>query len=113
MSLLTALGNLFQGRLTLTCGDSKDLLPSLVSSTSPPAPFDYFFVDGNHLYEYAYSDIVNGCRLSREGATMAVDDCDDNSVRLAWIDAVKNGVVQELHQGLCWEDTCYGRCLKA
>ena len=50
--------------------------------------------------------------MSRAGATVAVDDCEDGPVRMAWMDAVRDGLVEEAHNGLCWEDTCYGRCLK-
>ena len=95
----------------MTCGDSRTTLKEFAENTNDKEPFDYFFVDGNHDFDYAYDDIVNGCALSEKGAGIAVDDCDDSDVRLAWIEAVKNGVVVEKNKGVCWVDTCFGACV--
>ncbi|GMH89427.1 hypothetical protein TrST_g7338 [Triparma strigata] len=105
-----ALYELFEERLSLTCGDSRTTLKEFAENTSDRAPFDYFFVDGSHSYDDAYEDIVNSCALSEKGAGIAVDDCNDSEVRLAWIEAVKNGVVVEKNKGVCWVDTCFGAC---
>ena len=94
-----ALYELFEERLSLTCGDSRTTLKEFAENTSDRAPFDYFFVDGSHSYDDAYEDIVNSCALSEKGAGIAVDDCNDSEVRLAWIEAVKNGVVVEKNKG--------------
>ncbi|GMH80474.1 hypothetical protein TL16_g08561 [Triparma laevis f. inornata] len=105
-----ALYELFEGRLSLTCGDSRTQLKEFAANTPDRVPFDYFFVDGNHFFDYAYQDIVNSCELSKKGAGIAVDDCGDREVRLAWLEAVKNGVVKEKHKSICWFDTCFGTC---
>ena len=94
-------------RIDLTCGDSLQTLRDWDGAER----FDYFFVDGNHDFEFAYGDILNACNLMAKGGTIAVDDCNLKSVRLAWLQAEEEGVVKAIHDGLCWIDTCFGVCL--
>ncbi len=37
--------------------------------------YDIFFVDGLHIFEQAYKDIVNSLRFLNEGGTIVVHDC--------------------------------------
>ena len=87
-----------ESRLELICGDSKTSLRTYKNIEK----FEFFFVDGNHAFEFAYSDIVNACSLSVKGGTIVVDDCNSKAVRLAFLQAVEDRIVAPLHDGLCW-----------
>ncbi|GMI27068.1 hypothetical protein TeGR_g10059 [Tetraparma gracilis] len=105
-------GHFDKDRLGLTCGDSVETVPRAVGEGwSEAEKPDLFMVDGLHTYGHALADTINACALSRGGATVAVDDCDHREFRLAWTEAVKRGVVEPLHESMCWEKLCLGRCL--
>ncbi len=100
------------GRLELVCGDSLQTLPGYWAGNdgSGKDNFDFVMVDGNHEYEWALGDIKNACRAMGKGGKVMVDDCDHQMVRLAWMQAVKEGTVMEWHKGVCWIDLCTGIC---
>ena len=73
--------------------------------------FDYFFVDVYHTTEHALADLRNACAGSKVGGIVALDDCTQIDVAVAWDLSVKEGFVEAWHQGVCWEDLCWGRCV--
>ena len=46
--------------------------------------FDYFFVDGYHTTEHALADLRNACAGSKVGGIVALDDCTQIDVAVAW-----------------------------
>ena len=110
-----ALKNMFEGRLMLTCGDSATTIPAFRKElealpVEQRTTFDFLFIDGDHRMEKALLDIVNSCSIAEESATVVVDDCEQGPVLEAWNEAVKQKIVRPIHWGLCWVNTCYGRC---
>ncbi len=59
---------------------SELLLPRLVADPAQPR-FDFIFIDGDHRFEYVFSDILHARRLIREGGLIVVDDAWMPSVR--------------------------------
>lgn len=55
-------------------GDSKDVLPTLRQAHANS--FDLYLVDGDHTYEGALRDMVNGLPLMKRGGIIAVHDVD-------------------------------------
>ena len=83
----------------MVCGDSVATVPAWVGGGMGGEGgelFDYFFVDGYHTTEHALADL---------------HDCTQIDVAVAWDLAVKEGFVEAWHQGVCWEDPCWGRCV--
>lgn len=97
----------FPGRVTLACGDSQDTLPAQARDSNVAA----IFIDGGHLYEVAFHDLVNGREISRAGALVVVDDCDDADVGAAFALAERLGVLRGVRRGLGWTGLCVGRYL--
>lgn len=59
----------FEERITRMTGDSKEVLKEFVDET-----FDVVFVDGDHGYSGAYTDIENALRVVKVGGTVLIDD---------------------------------------
>ena len=83
----------YPGRHHLVIGDSGETLPSYEGD-----PFDLLFIDGGHAYATAFMDIVNGRRVTAEGAIVIVDDLvpyrrSGFGPSLAWTRAVAAGLV--------------------
>lgn len=83
----------YPGRHHLVIGDSGKTLPEYEGE-----PFDLLFIDGGHAYATAYRDIVNGRRVTSEGAIVVVDDLvpyrrSGFGPSLAWTRAVAAGLI--------------------
>lgn len=59
----------FPGRHSLIQGDSRETLPAWDGPL-----FDLFFVDGDHSYDGAMSDLVNALAMTRPGGLIVIDD---------------------------------------
>ena len=73
--------NLMQTRLKsdqfeLLIGDSKQMVPQL--SARFPKQVDFYLVDGDHTYEGARLDILNGFPMMKSGSWILVHDVDRN-----------------------------------
>ena len=98
----------------MVCGDSVATVPAWVGGGMGGEGgelFDHFFVDGNHTTEHALADLRNACAESKVGGIVALDDCTQIDVAVAWDLAVKERFVEAWHHGVCWEDLCWGRCV--
>ncbi|MCP4725745.1 MAG: class I SAM-dependent methyltransferase [bacterium] len=65
---------LSQVRYALMNGDSKELLPDFAKKLEKTV--DIYLVDGDHTYEGAKADILNGFPMLRSGGFMLVHDLD-------------------------------------
>ena len=120
----------YPNRLALICGDSQQTLPTFRrpvavdqdvaeltrdSITVPEVPkwapggFNFAFVDGLHTYQGALSDLCQAWRLAAQGATVVVDDCDQDAVADAWVTMVNAGAVWMHRPGIGWRGLCVGR----
>ena len=113
------------GRLELRCGDSQTDLPRYAaewkarrmagqnddnsSEEDLEPPFSLVFVDGNHSYHAALSDLEASRSVSAPGALVIVDDCDQQTVARAWRQFLSNGGAVPYRRGVCWESMCIGR----
>lgn len=80
--------------VTHVAEDSTLALPRLVAEG---AAFDLVFVDGGHLYELAFCDILFGLRLVRPGGLVVVDD--------VWMPSVTTAVNYFTSNGLLARET--------
>ena len=55
-------------------GDSRTVLSEEFFDNEFPEGIDFFFVDGGHTYDVAYSDMTAGWSNINEGGLMIVDD---------------------------------------
>jgi len=94
----------YPGRHTLVIGDSTATLPAFTALV-PDVRFEVLFIDGGHTYDVARADIANGARLAAADALVAVDDTVFTPAweqpytigpTRAWLDAVRDGLVEEL-----------------
>jgi hypothetical protein len=97
------------GRVSLTCGDSRNTLPA--AEIGPEGLADIVRIDGGHTLEIAAADLINAQRLSKEGALVLLDDCIFAEVYQAWRMVVDLGIVAPQHEGLGWKGMCVGRYL--
>ena len=81
--------------------DGEDLEP----------PFSLVFVDGNHSYHAALTDLEASRSVSAAGAMVLMDDCDDPEVSHAWRVFIAHGGAVEHRRGLGWGGMCIGRFL--
>lgn len=96
-------------RLSLSCGDSREILVGNNAGDLVKVKADAVRVDGGHTLEVAASDILNAQRLAKPGALLLLDDCTFPEVWEAWQVAVDLGVVVPEHAGLGWRGMCIGR----
>lgn len=91
-------------RHTLVVGDSTLSLPAF-AAICPEVRCDLLFIDGGHSYEVARADIGHCAGLAAPGALVAVDDTVFTPAweqpytigpTRAWLDAVRDGLVEEL-----------------
>jgi hypothetical protein len=116
----------FPGRFALVCGDSRislvdfprprevyfETIQGAVNVSrwaSGGGVFNLAFVDGLHVYEAALSDLRQSWRLSAQGNTVIVDDCDNYEVASAWATVVSSGAVIPRRPGIGWHGLCIGR----
>lgn len=83
----------YPARHTLVLGDSRETVPEYAGES-----FDLLFIDGGHSYTTALSDISNGQRITREGATVIVDDLvpyrrSGIGPSKAWARALTSGII--------------------
>ena len=64
-------------RFSFRCCDSREVLPSL-EETYGPKPFDFIYIDGDHLYDAVKQDLFNADKLLADGGYMIVDDANPN-----------------------------------
>lgn len=105
-----------EGRLQLTCGDSRDTLAAAAAAAAAasdsderPALADVVRVDGGHHFSVAAADVFNSRFMAKGGAPVIVDDCAEPEVWAAWQTAVDLGVVTAPRAGLGWKGSCHGR----
>ena len=120
---LAAVGRLHsifgESRHSLTCAMSGVGVPHYLETLVPSSPGTYSaaLVDGGHLYDVAFADIVNSARALRPGGVLVVDDCslslEDATARLwatsgyefhvslAFKHAVAMGIVTTLQGDVC------------
>jgi len=72
---LQALG-VAQARVEFRNGDSREIVPALAREF--PQGVDIYLVDGDHTYEGALADIVNGLPMMKSGGYILVHDIDRN-----------------------------------
>ena len=93
------------GRVEVVFGDSQETLPTFAAafnSTEPPEFCDLIFVDGDHHYAAALSDLRNLRAAARPGHhVLLMDDPDHDEVGRAWREVVADGVE---HFGDVYED---------
>ena len=94
------------GRVEVVFGDSQETLPAFAAafnSSSPPEFCDLIFVDGDHHYAAALSDLRNLRAAARPGHhVLLMDDPDHDEVGRAWRAVVEDGTVE--HFGDVYED---------
>ena len=94
------------GRVEVTFGDSQQTLPAFAASfnsTEPPEFCDLIFVDGDHHYAAALSDLRNLRAAARPGHhVLLMDDPDHDEVGRAWRAVVDDETVE--HFGDVYED---------
>ena len=94
-----------RGRVDVTFGDSQQTLPAFAAafnSTEPPEFCDLIFVDGDHHFAAALSDLRNLRAAARPGHhVLLMDDPDHDEVGRAWREVVADGVE---HFGDVYED---------
>lgn len=91
----------YDHRLVVICGDSRTTLAKRQDDA------DFFFIDGEHTFDAASSDLDNAKRLAKPGSTVIVDDC-HGAVADAWTAALDAGWLANRHKGLCWRGMCVG-----
>ena len=93
------------GRVEVVFGDSQQTLPAFAAafnSTEPPEFCDLIFVDGDHHYAAALSDLRNLRAAARPGHhVLLMDDPDHDEVGRAWRTVLADGVE---HFGDVYED---------
>ncbi len=62
--------NKYPNRFKIIIGDSKKVLFSMSS-----APYDFIFIDGGHLGDVPYHDMINCRGLSHRDTIVMLDDC--------------------------------------
>jgi len=62
----------YPGRHELIIGDSRETVPAFAEANGKT--MDLVFVDGGHLYEVAWADIVNSQNIAKPGGLVVVDD---------------------------------------
>ena len=96
---------LYPGRHTLICGDSRQTLPQY-SHANPDTSADIAFIDGGHFGDVPWSDATNALKLLRHGGLLVMDDVDYPDVNQAWHRLHTERLVQDLGcpetDGLLW-----------
>ena len=64
-------------RLSFRCCDSREVLPTLTELYGEK-PFDFIYIDGDHLYDAVKQDLFNADKLLADGGYMIVDDANPN-----------------------------------
>lgn len=64
-------------RFTFISGDSRTEVPRYAQEF-PNETFDLIYIDGNHDYEYIFSDIQNCKALAHPNTLLWIDDYEDN-----------------------------------
>ena len=94
------------GRVEVVFGDSQETLPAFAAafnSTEPPEFCDLIFVDGDHHFAAALSDLRNLRAAARPGHhVLLMDDPDHDEVGRAWREIIADGSVE--HFGDVYED---------
>lgn len=88
-------------RLAVVCGDSRHTLAQRQHDA------DFVFIDGEHTFDAASSDLRHAKRLAKPGSTIIVDDC-HGGVADAWNAALDAGWLSNRNKGLCWRGMCVG-----
>ena len=86
------------GRVEVVFGDSQETLPAFAASFNsslPPEFCDLIFVDGDHHFAAALSDLRNLRAAARPGHhVLLMDDPDHDEVGRAWRTVVEEGTVE-------------------
>lgn len=82
----------FPRRHTIVEGNSLQTVPRFAKE-HPEVTFDLIFLDGGHSYETALHDILNMKQLSHKETILIVDDLGIATVKRAWEQCVRQGVI--------------------
>lgn len=84
---------MYKGIFEFVKGSSLDTVPEYATQ-NPHERFDLIYVDGNHLYKYAYLDVLNFKAMAHKNTILMVDDVAHDPIKHALNDLQTQGHIK-------------------